>query len=54
MTGNWIGAEGAKSMSEMLKVNTTLKTLGLCSEKERKERETKEERRMNDRQWDWR
>ena len=53
MTDNGIGVEEAKAMSETLKVNTTLKTLGLCSEKERKERETKEERRMNDRQWDW-
>ena len=51
MTGNGIGDEGAKSMSEMLKVNSTLTTLDLASEEERKEREEKEkERRMNDRQ----
>ena len=29
MTGNKIGVEGAKAMSEMLKVNTTLTTLDL-------------------------
>ena len=38
MTGNEIRAEGAKAMSEMLKVNTTLNTLDLQSEEERKER----------------
>ena len=33
MTGNGIGAEGAKAMSEMLKVNTTLTELDLgCEE----------------------
>ena len=51
MTDNEIGAEGAKAMSEMLKVNSTLTTLNLWSEEERKEREEKErERRKNDRQ----
>ena len=35
MTDNWIRAEGAKAMSEMLKVNTTLTTLNLWSEEER-------------------
>ena len=55
MTGNGIGVEGAKAMSEMVKVNSTLTTLDLWGEEERKEREEKEkERRMNDRQWDWR
>ena len=49
MTGNRIGVEGAKAMSEMLKVNTTLTTLNLSCEEERKEKEEKE-RRMNDRQ----
>ena len=54
MTGNGIGDEGAKALSEMMKVNTTLTTLDLWGEEERKEREEKEkERRMNDRQWDW-
>ena len=38
MTGNNIGYEGAKSMSEMLKVNTTLISLGLACEEERKEK----------------
>ena len=56
MTGNEIGAEGAKAMSEMVKVNSTLTTLDLSCEEERKEREErkKRERRKNDRQWDWR
>ena len=44
MTDNRIGEEGAKAMSEMMKVNTTLKTLGLASEEERKEREKKEKK----------
>ena len=40
MTGNGIGVEGAKAMSEMMKVNTTLTSLNLWSEEERrKERE---------------
>ena len=34
MTGNEIGVEGAKSMSEALKSNTTLTSLNLCSEEE--------------------
>ena len=55
MTGNGIGDEGAKAMSEMMKVNSTLTSLNLRGEEERKEKEEKErERRMNDRQWDWR
>ena len=41
MTGNWIGDEGAKAMSEMLKVNTTLKTLYLQCESEKSETERK-------------
>ena len=40
MIGNNIGDEGAKAMSEMLKVNTTLTSLDLFSEGE----EGKEER----------
>ena len=35
MTENDIGGEGAKSMSEMLKVNKTLTTLNLSCEEER-------------------
>ena len=50
MTGNEIGAEGAKAMSEMMKVNSTLTTLDLWSEEERKEIRERKERRMNDRQ----
>ena len=38
MTGNRIGVEGAKAMSEMVKVNSTLTTLDLSCEEERKER----------------
>ena len=29
-TGNWIGDEGATSLSEALKVNTTLTCINLC------------------------
>ena len=40
MTDNGIGDEGAKSMSEMLKVNTTLTELDLsCEERKKRERE---------------
>ena len=42
MTGNEIGDEGAKSMSEMLKSNTTLTSLNLICEEEGK---TKKEKR---------
>ena len=42
MTENKIGVEGAKAVSEMLKVNTKLTTLGLGSEEERKEKLKKE------------
>ena len=52
MTVNGIGVEGAKAMSSMMKVNSTLTTLYLGGEEERKEKEEKE-RRMNDRQQDW-
>ena len=54
MTGNEIGVEGAKSMSEMLKVNTTLKSLKLSGEERRKKEKRNKKRWMNDRQWDWR
>ena len=56
MTDNKIGVEGAKTMSEMLKVNTTLSSLNLgCEEEERnKKREKKKKRIMNDREWNWR
>ena len=43
MTDNEIGDEGAKSMSEMLKLNTTLTSLDLgCEEEGRMEREKRE------------
>ena len=41
ITENDIGDEGAKSMSEMLKVNTTLTTLNLKCEEGESERERK-------------
>ena len=47
MTVNGIGDEGAKAMSEMVKVNTTLTTLYLGSEEERKERRERK-RKMNE------
>ena len=54
MTGNDIGDEGAKAMSEMLKVNATLTELNLGGKEERRERERKKQKeRMNDRQWYW-
>ena len=55
MTGNGIGDEGAKAMSSMMKVNTTLTTLNLGGEEERKrEKRERKERRNNDSEWDWR
>ena len=52
MTGNKIGDEGAKAMSEMMKVNTTLKELYLKREEEGKKgkRKEQEEERMNNRE----
>ena len=41
MIGNEIGFEGAKSMSEMLKVNNTLTTLNLGREEERSKKRKK-------------
>ena len=38
MTGNGIGDEGAKSLSEMLKTNNTLTSLNLRGEEEGKKR----------------
>lgn len=48
-TGKEIGVDGGKRISEMLKVNTTLRSLNLQSERKRKDKE-KEGRRMDDRQ----
>ena len=45
MAENKIGAKGAKSVSEMLKVNTTLTTLYLRSEEKRNDKG--EKRRKN-------
>ena len=47
MTGNEIGNEGAKSMSEILKVNKTLISLDLSCEKKRKKKR-KEKSEKND------
>ena len=47
MTGNGIGDEGAKAMSSMMKVNSTLTTLNLGGEEERK-REEKEKRKKKE------
>ena len=44
MTENDIGVEGAKSLSEMMKVNTTLKVLNLWGEEEVKGKKSKKEK----------
>ena len=44
MADDDIRADGAKSISEMLKVNNTLTELDLKSEEERKERKEKEKK----------
>ena len=50
MIENKIGDEGARTLSEMVKKNTTLKELYLSrKEEERKKRKKIEKRRMNDR-----
>ena len=56
MTVNQIGDKGAKSMSEVLKVNTTLTALDLSGENEMKAQKIKKDEviEMNDREWDWR
>ena len=46
MTGNGIGVEGAKSLSEMLETNNALTSLNLACEEERKNEKEKE--MMND------
>ena len=51
MTDNEIGVEGAKSMSEMIRVNTTLTSLDLSGVEEGKGKEKEQEiKRMNDRE----
>ena len=47
MTGNKIGDEGAKAMSEMLKVNTTLIGLNMGSEEEERKEKEKGKTREN-------
>ena len=42
MSVNRIGDDGAKSLSEILKLNTTLTKLNMEGEEERKEQEKKE------------
>ena len=42
MTANGIRDEGARSMSEALKSNTTLTSLNLSGEEEKREREKRE------------
>ena len=54
MIASGIGDEGARAMSEMLKVNTTLTILALDSEEEReKKKRKKNEERVNNRESDW-
>ena len=48
MTDNEIGDEGAKSMSEALKSNTTLTSLNLGCEEEEREREREKREMTND------
>ena len=48
MADKKIGDEGAKAMSEMLKVNTALKELYLISEEERKGRRERKRKRKNE------
>ncbi len=45
MTDNEMGDEGAKSLSEMLKVNTTLTSLNLSGEEVKGNKEEKEQER---------
>ena len=48
MTDNKIGDEGAKAMSEMLKVNTTLTSLDLRGEEEKRGREKEKKEKKNE------
>ena len=50
MTGNGIGVEGSKTMSEMLKVNKTLTELNLRGYEQKKTRKRKRKRKKNERQ----
>ena len=48
MTDNRIGDVGAWSLSEMMKVNTTLTSLNLGSEEERKMEKGQEQEKKNE------
>ena len=48
MIGNKIGDEGAKSLCKMLKVNTTLTSLDLSSEEERKGKDKEEYKKKDE------
>ena len=48
MTGNVIRVEGAKAMSEMLKVNTTLTSFNLGGEEEKRKEKRKRKRKKNE------
>ena len=48
MIDNGIGDEGAKALSEMMKVNTALTSLDLSSEKEGKGKEKEQEKKKKD------
>ena len=50
MVVNKIGDEGAKAVSEMLKVNTRIRELDLSGEEEERKKEKERKRRMNGRQ----
>ena len=57
MTGNGIGVEEAKRMSEMLKMNTTLTSLNLGGQEKRNKDENNTTKRSNKqmiRKRDWR
>ena len=44
MTGNGTGVKGAKTISEVLKVNTTLKELNMRGDEERNKKRERNER----------
>ena len=54
MAVDGIGLEGAKTVSEVLKVNTTLKRVGLDGKKSKEEDSQKKEKMsVIYREWDW-
>ena len=58
MTGNQIGDEGAKAISELLKTNTSLNDMNVGSleeiEKKGKKEKTRHMKMRMDRLWNWR